>query len=188
MTYLTLSLMCWSILWAYWVFRWWGNKKTVYRQGYLVRAINSCAVLSAYALIYVPSFSVGWLGLRALPHGSFSQVAGSVLCILGVALAIWARHTIGTNWSGIITLKEGHALVQTGPYVIVRHPIYSGLILAMLGSAIVLGELRGLLSVGLMPLSFTRKMNDEERLMKTQFPKEYPEYQARVKRLIPFLY
>jgi len=103
-------------------------------------------------------------------------------------LAIWARHTIGTNWSGIITLKEGHALVQTGPYVIVRHPIYSGLILAMLGSAIVLGELRGLLSVGLMPLSFTRKMNDEERLMKTQFPKEYPEYQARVKRLIPFLY
>jgi len=91
---------------------------------------------------------------------------------------------LADNWSGAVTLKEGHSLVTSGPYAIVRHPIYLGVLGAMLGTAIVIGEIRAFLPL-LGIFGLWKKMNAEEALLRAAFPQQYEEYSRRVKRLIP---
>jgi protein-S-isoprenylcysteine O-methyltransferase Ste14 len=95
---------------------------------------------------------------------------------------------LGGNWSGAVTVKEGHTLICRGPYTIVRHPIYSGLLLALLGVALIIGEVRGLLGVGVLFLSYWLKSRMEERFMLEQFGAGYRQYQQRVKALIPHVF
>jgi protein-S-isoprenylcysteine O-methyltransferase Ste14 len=97
-----------------------------------------------------------------------SRLTGSALRLvfLGLAFAVWARRHIGSNWSGTVTVKENHALVRTGPYAWVRHPIYTGLLAAILGSAIARGELRGVWAVALCTIAFVSKLRTEERWMR----------------------
>jgi protein-S-isoprenylcysteine O-methyltransferase Ste14 len=107
---------------------------------------------------------------------------------LGVAFATWARLQLGGNWSSSVTIKQGHTLVRRGPYTIVRHPIYTGLLLATLGVAIIVGEYRGLFGVGVLFLAYWLKSSREERFMLEQFDGEYRQYQGQVKALIPYIF
>jgi len=112
--------------------------------------------------------------------------AGVAICALGVAIAIWARVYLGRNWGMPMSLREGHELVTTGPYEFVRHPIYTGILLALLGSTMVHWYPR----VVLLPVIFAYFVyaaRVEERSMREHFPKEYPIYVKRTKMLIPFL-
>ena len=188
MHYLAVTFMFWLALSIYWRLSARGAKQDVYRQRFWVRSLTWTAPFVSYALIYVPQLSVGWLGLRCLPHGSAIQLIGVFLCALGLAFAVWARHVLGVNWSGIVTFKEGHELMQAGPYGLVRHPIYTGVILGLFGSAVVLGEVRGFVALAITVIAFLKKSADEERIMEAQFPDEYPEYRARVRKLAPFLF
>jgi protein-S-isoprenylcysteine O-methyltransferase Ste14 len=95
---------------------------------------------------------------------------------------------IGRNWSGVVTVKQDHEMVRSGPYAIVRHPIYSGLLLAFLGTAVARGDWQALLAVPLVLVAFLRKIRLEERWMAEQFPRDYPAYRTRVPALVPFLY
>ena len=187
MTCHRFTLICWSILWIYWIVASNGNKKDVYRHNSFVRAITWAGPVLGYVLLFAP-LSIGWLGTRLFHQDSAIQIVGACVCPVGAAFAIWARHTIGTNWSGTMTLKEGHELIQAGPYGLVRHPIYAGLLLAFLGAAMALGEVRGFMAVLMAAVAFMKKMNDEECIMNMQFPDEYPKYQARVRRLVPFIF
>jgi protein-S-isoprenylcysteine O-methyltransferase Ste14 len=90
---------------------------------------------------------------------------GAALTVAGIAFATWARFHIGRNWSGFVTVKEGHTLVRTGPYALVRHPIYTGLLLAVLSTAIVHGAVKGLIGFALLLIEWKRKSLVEERLM-----------------------
>ena len=110
------------------------------------------------------------------------------MVLFGIAFSIWARLQLGGNWSGAVTIKEGHTLVCRGPYTIVRHPIYSGLLLALLGVALIVGEVRCLLGVGVLFLSFWLKSRMEERFMLEQFDGDYRHYQQKVKALIPYVF
>jgi protein-S-isoprenylcysteine O-methyltransferase Ste14 len=101
---------------------------------------------------------------------------------------MWARLILGRNWSGVVTLKEDYELVQRGPYRFVRHPIYTGLQSMFLSTAIAYGSLAAFIAVPLVFVSFWIKLSQEERLMVKQFPDDYPGYQRRVKRIIPFLF
>ena len=109
-------------------------------------------------------------------------------CVLGLIVCIWARATLGRNWSGAVTLKQDHELIERGPYRWVRHPIYTGLLLMFLATALLLGRTGGLIGVVLVFLSFWIKLGDEEKVMLKQFPDQYATYQRRTKRIIPFIF
>jgi len=112
---------------------------------------------------------------------------GLVLCILGIGYAIWARIVIGTNWGMPMTLKENPQLVTTGPYAQVRHPIYSGVLLAMLGSALAI-SLWWLVFFVVNAGQFVYAAKKEEQLMRQTFPDSYPIYMRRTRMLIPFVF
>ena len=110
---------------------------------------------------------------------------GLAFTVAGLCFAVWARMHLGKYWSGRITLKENHRVIQTGPYAWVRHPIYSGLILALFGTAITLGTISASAGFAFMLISFVRKLKIEETWLRSQFGAEYEAYQNRVKALIP---
>lgn len=112
---------------------------------------------------------------------------GVAICALGIAFAVWARMHLGRNWGQPMTLKEGHELVTTGPYRFIRHPIYTGILLATLGSALAVSTL-WLMAFGISGAYFVYSARTEERLMMQQFPNEYAEYKKRTKALIPFFW
>jgi len=105
---------------------------------------------------------------------------------LGIAFAIWARVHLGKNWGMPMSLREGHALVTSGPYRLVRHPIYTGAIAAMLGSALV-SPIWSVIFV-LFTAYFVYSATREEKMMVQQFGETYRAYQARSKMLIPFIF
>ena len=107
--------------------------------------------------------------------------------MLGIAFAIWARFYIGQNWSSAVTIKVDHQLIRTGPYAWVRHPIYSGLILAMIGTAIARREPRGFVSVVLLWLGFLIKSRMEEKFMRKTFGPDYEDYSKSTGALVPRL-
>lgn len=132
----------------------------------------------------------GWLAvhdslflqpIRAWRYG------GVALCLAGFALAIWARLYLGGNWGMPMSLRQGHELITSGPYARVRHPIYSGLLLAGLGSILALGALWLPVFV-LVGAFFVISARTEEKMLNEQFPQAYPPYRQRTKMLIPFVF
>ena len=106
--------------------------------------------------------------------------------ITGVAFAIWARVTLGRNWSGMVTVKQDHELIRRGPYALVRHPIYTGIAFAAAGTVIFYGEIIGLLFMVAMLSVMLHKMIIEERFMTEQFGSAYTDYKNRTKAFVPF--
>jgi protein-S-isoprenylcysteine O-methyltransferase Ste14 len=177
------------VLWAVWLIGAFGAKRTISSRAWWQRADVRFTI--AVILLVLLSRSIGRSLLRDI--GSFGIAAnplaagiGLALCAAGIAFAIWARIVIGSNWGMPMTLKEGHELVTTGPYRYVRHPIYAGLLLAMLGSALVI-NLWWLAIFFLAALNFVYAAKKEEKLMSREFPNTYPAYIKRTKMLIPFL-
>ena len=121
-------------------------------------------------------------GAQCDPRG----VRGGAVCRRGIALAVWARLHPGRNWGMPMTQRAEPELVTSGPYRFVRHPIYSGLLAAMLGTALV-DNLLGLIVVAVLVAYFYYSGTVEERNLTTTFPMAYPEYKSRTKMLIPFL-
>ena len=116
------------------------------------------------------------------------RLLAAALCVGGLAVAFWARATLAGNWSSNVTFKKNHELIQTGPYRWARHPIYTGLLLMALGTALISARLGSWLGLLLMTLGFWIKLKYEEELMLRHFPDTYPGYQKRVKALVPGLF
>ena len=95
--------------------------------------------------------------------------------------------TLAGNWSSDVTFKQGHELIRTGPYKLVRHPIYTGLLTMSLGTATEIGQLHSWLSILVTAVGFWIKLRQEERLLLRHFPEDYPHYQKHVKALVPFV-
>src|SRR5262249_30603247 len=127
-----------------------------------------------------------WLGARLWPRSFGAYWCGVALLAAGLAFSVWARVRLGRNWSGTVTVKEGHELIRSGPYAWVRHPIYTGLITAVAGTAITFGTVRAFLGLLLVAAGLLRKLRAEERFMRETFPGEYERYSATVPALVPF--
>jgi protein-S-isoprenylcysteine O-methyltransferase Ste14 len=145
-------------------------------------------VWAGWWLLFGHGFRINPLSMRVFKSSVWTAYLGLVVTAAGLAFAVLARLYIGTNWSPLIQVKEGHELIQTGPYALVRHPIYSGLMLATLGTAIVYGELSGFLGFILVAGAWGYKSRLEESAMLEQFGAEYERYRAHVKGLVPFVW
>ena len=121
-------------------------------------------------------------------HGSTILVGVAIAVeIVGVAFAIWAREHLGALWSGTVTLKEGHRIVQSGPYRLVRHPIYTGLVTAFIGAVIARGNVAAVVGLVLFAAGIARKIVIEETMLGERFGAEYAEYRKHVAAIIPFI-
>ena len=123
-------------------------------------------------------FTVVALGRRILPDTYGLALLGLLLIVAGVLFACWARHILGSNWSSEVQLKQDHELIERGPYRYVRHPIYTGILLALLGTVVLLGEWRALVGFVIMFVSFWRKLRLEEAWLSEHFGPAYGEYLA----------
>ena len=179
--------VCWLVFVAIWVIAAVSTKRTVYRENPAQRLRYWIWLVIAYfLLLYGPRLPYP-LNLRIVPHVAPIAWTAAVLCVIGLAFAVWARATLGRNWSGVVTLKEGHELVERGPYRFVRHPIYTGILTMFFATALALGRLAGFAAMLLMFASFWLKLRDEEKLMLQQFPERYAAYRRRAKCVIPFV-
>jgi protein-S-isoprenylcysteine O-methyltransferase Ste14 len=140
--------------------------------------------------------SVGWVvllvnrfnGPQLIPRIMLIRIVGSLFTITGFAFALWARVYLGSNWDSVISLKMDHKLVRTGPYAIVRHPIYFGFMLALMGSILTFGHLRSLVAAIMVTAAWLFKSGLEESFMMDHFGSEYAQYRDNVKRLIPMIW
>ena len=178
----------WLTFAVFWVIMSFGQKRTMRRQSLpgRISQILIGAVACSF-LFFQKSSGLGALSTRFIPSGRGAAIAGAVLAWAGVGLAIWARVVLGRNWSALPTIKLDHTLVRGGPYAVVRHPIYSGLLGAALGTALAVGEVRGLLAVAIMFFGWLAKSRTEERMLLEQFGPEYEEYRRDTWALIPFV-
>jgi protein-S-isoprenylcysteine O-methyltransferase Ste14 len=180
------------VLIAAWIVYWRisasGTKQTQRRESRGSRFAHLVPLLGGTLLTIVPFVPIPWLAVRVVPASVPVQWGGVALLALGLGFSAWARHHLGSNWSGVVTLKGDHELIRTGPYRWVRHPIYVGVIAALIGCVLAYGELRGILGVALVVIAMVRKLRIEERYMHERFKEEYARYRADTPALIPFVY
>ena len=178
-------------LWLGWASYWWLSshdvKETARRESVLSRWMHFGPLAIAAALQWNRGLPPAWLDRRFLPPGAWLFWAGAGVTAAGLLFTVWARRHIGRNWSASVTLKRGHELVTSGPYALVRHPIYTGLLFAFAGSALAVGEWRGIVSVAIVLASLWRKLRLEERWMRERFGTVYDDYARRVKALVPYV-
>jgi protein-S-isoprenylcysteine O-methyltransferase Ste14 len=183
--YRALIGLLWLAWMAYWAISAANAKTTQRHESRASRAAHVLPLVLGAGLLGWPVWGA-WLEQRLWPRSLLVYWVGVALLAAGLVFAIWARAHLGRNWSGSVTVKEGHELVRSGPYRWVRHPIYTGMITAVLGTAIASGTLRAALGLLIITLALLRKLRIEERFMQETFPDDYPHYRARVPGLIPF--
>jgi len=176
--------LCWV---AYWTVASANVKATARREPMASRLLHIVPLGIAVLLLWAPALAPEPLHVRFLPSAPWSIWTGAALVAAGLLFTVWARVHLGRNWSGTVTVKHDHELVTDGPYAIVRHPIYSGLLLAFVGSAIACGEWRGVLAVTVVAAALWRKLRLEERWMGEQFGAQYERYRRSVAALVPFV-
>ena len=111
---------------------------------------------------------------------------GAFVTVAGLLFAVWARRQLGANWSRSVTLKEDHQLITSGPYRIVRHPIYTGILTGFLGTLIAVGQVRGVVAFLLVAIALRFKWRLEEKWMREEFGETYIDYSRRVPAVIPW--
>jgi protein-S-isoprenylcysteine O-methyltransferase Ste14 len=144
-------------------------------------------MLVAAAFLAFPQLSFGWLGYGILPRSRALYWLAVAVVATGLGFAVWARVHLGEYWSGHVTLKPGHRLIRTGPYSIVRHPIYTGILLGFVGTALAVDNVAALLSIAILLHATIPKMRLEEKWLTEEFGEEYQRYRREVKALVPFV-
>jgi protein-S-isoprenylcysteine O-methyltransferase Ste14 len=173
----TVVYVLWGVLGLYWLIAAFGAKQASRR-----RAVTPPGLLLIVAFVLLRLFRPSTLAV----HSTIVQIVGVILVVCGLGLAAWARVYLGRNWGMPMTEKREPELVTSGPYRFVRHPIYSGLLLGLLGTAFAT-NIYWLIALILIGAYFIYSATVEERLMGAAFPATYPSYKARTKMLIPFV-
>ena len=181
-----LIWLLWGAWALYWIVSAARSKTTRRRESHGSRLAHVLLLTVGGVLLAWHDMPWSWLTQRLWPRSPTSSGIGVVLLAGGLAFAIWARAHLGRNWSGTVTVKEGHELIRSGPYAWVRHPIYTGLITAVLGTAIASGTVRAAIGVAVITAALARKLRTEECFMRETFPGAYERYAAEVPALIPF--
>jgi protein-S-isoprenylcysteine O-methyltransferase Ste14 len=169
------------MVWLLWAIR---TKPTERRETIGSRLSYTLLIAVGFYLLFAHLWTF-WLHRQILPPDRWITGLGVGITAAGLLFAVWARLHLGGNWSGTVTMKVGHELVRSGPYRWVRHPIYSGLLLAALGTAMERRQVRGFLALPLIYAGFSLKIRKEEQFMNTLFGAGYDEYRRTSGALIP---
>ena len=176
----------WLIFLGVWILAAASTKRSVRRDSSTSRFLYGVLVPLGAFLVIQPS-RFGPLNVRLLPDTRVVNLCGLTITAAALGFAIWARFTLGRNWSGTVTVKAGHELIRSGPYRFVRHPIYSGILAGLVGTSIGEGTLPSLIGVVIALDGLRMKWKTEERFMVEQFGAQYVQYQREVKAVIPGL-
>ncbi len=182
-----VSHWSWVILGLVWLAGRFSRKKTASLPLPALQAANSALLLIGFVFALGPRMP--GLGMPVIPQTALTGWLGLALALSGVALAVWARFVLGRNWTGIAaTVQEGHELVQTGPYAIVRHPIYTGILLALAGTVLTYATVAGAIGLAAVIAAIAVRVRIEEGLMSQEFGAAHEAYRQRTKKLIPFVW
>jgi protein-S-isoprenylcysteine O-methyltransferase Ste14 len=187
LVYRYLFAAMWIGYFGYWQVKAANSKASERTEPTESRLTRLILVICSFVLLGFPSVPIPYLNRRFLPRTLWCFWVGAALTAAGLLFAIWARRHLGTNWSREVTVKQGHELITTGPYALVRHPIYTGLLLAIIGTAVAGGKWRGLVAVLLVLIAIWRKLKLEEKWMSERFGETYQAYARRVAALVPHL-
>ena len=180
-----LNLCAWYVLLIAWGIAALKHKPDKALEPLASRLLYGVCFVCGFALLFSHRLPFGPLRERFIPRTSWADMAGVALTYAGAAMAIWARFRLADNWSARIAVKVGHQLIRSGPYQYVRHPIYSGILLAVVGTALQVGEWRGLVAIVLVTAAFTMKARREEAYMTAEFGDSYARYRQSTGFLLP---
>ena len=177
------------IVWTAWALSWFiaaiWSRQTAARASFAQEAPYRIVTIIGVVMLF------GFVDFRDFPYGwDVSEAVMWVmvaLIVAGFAFAWWARLHLGTLWSGTITRKQDHRIVETGPYALVRHPIYTGLLLSGFATAVARGRWEALIGAFLFALGCWIKARQEERFLSEELGPEYAAYRQRVPMLVPFV-
>ncbi|MGD0964331.1 MAG: isoprenylcysteine carboxylmethyltransferase family protein [Candidatus Acidiferrales bacterium] len=175
----------WLALLAYWLIGALRIKPAKQIEAPASRFSRMTLTILVFAFLLSPRGRFGWLGERFIPRSELAAVSGAIATAMGVGLAAWARYALGSNWSAAITLKESHELIRGGPYARIRHPIYSGVLLGLLGTALAMGEWRALVAVAVMFASYLAKAHREDSVLACEFGAAFQEHLRRTGTFLP---
>jgi protein-S-isoprenylcysteine O-methyltransferase Ste14 len=175
----------WIVFVIYWIFGAIKTRATREKESFASRFAILVLEVVGYVLIFNGSTGSGFLGTRFIPRTMVITILGVVFTWSGIGLTIWARYHLAEYWSARVTIKEGHRLIRTGPYTHLRHPIYSGLVLATIGSTLVIDQWRCVLGTCLVLTGYSLKARKEEAMLSQQFGDAFREHQKHTGFLIP---
>ena len=177
----------WVVLILVWLPGYFRRRRTVRVGNPALQIPGNILLFAAFALLFARTTLGG--GGPVTPQTDVFGAAGAALNVAGVAFAIWARLTLGRNWSGtVMQVKSDHRLVTTGPYAIVRHPIYTGFLAAFLGSALTRGTATAYLALVCATGALLIRVNLEDGLMRSEFGAEHEAWRKRTRMIIPFVW
>jgi len=142
------------------------------------------ALLAVALVILIAGFEPDVLAIRVVPDSSLAGIIGIILTIAGLGFSAWARHHLGKYWSSMVMIKAGHRLIITGPYRVVRNPMYTGILIAFVGAAIAIGELPAFVALVIGIASIGVKIHAEEEILLEKFGREYLQYKRDVRAAI----
>ncbi len=180
-----------SAMWVAWLVYWLvasrNAKATLRSEDRRSRLTYHLPLIVGAVFIAVPNIFGPQLESLFVARTPTWQMLSVILVALGLSFAVWARVWLGRNWSSTVTVKHAHELIRSGPYALVRHPIYTGILLALAGTVLMIGKWRALIGLALFVASFVRKLTLEERFMAQEFGEDYARYRQQVAMLVPFL-
>lgn len=177
----------WIALGLYWLVTAVGNKKIAVNESTGLRVFRFVMLALMAVLLGTDWLRIGPLGWRFVPRHSTWIWVGVLLTFVGVSLAIWARWNLGRNWSDKVVLKMDHELIRSGPYRYLRHPIYTGILLALAGTALTIGEWRGVAALVVLATNYYVKASREEKILAANFGEAFAEHKRRTGFFLPGL-
>lgn len=177
----------WIAFLLYWQIKAVHTKTTQRLEPAASRIFRVFLFLIAITLVSTRLIPLRWLYLPLWPSGFWPFWLGAAVTVAGILFAVWAREHLGSNWSRSVTIKQGHELITTGPYAVVRHPIYTGILTGFLGVAIAITQVRGIVALALIFLVFWLKLRLEEQWMRSQFGETYGAYARQTAALVPYV-
>jgi protein-S-isoprenylcysteine O-methyltransferase Ste14 len=175
----------WSALGLYWVISARQSGATKTPEAHSFRALRFLVLGTTFILLLSGWLRIGPLAWRFVPDTFAVRTIGMIITVVGVSVTVWARICLGRNWSDKVVIKEDHELIRTGPYAYVRHPIYSGVLLGVAGTALAIGEWRGVLAFALLFTTYAIKAKKEERVLAGAFGAAFEEHARRTGFLLP---
>jgi protein-S-isoprenylcysteine O-methyltransferase Ste14 len=175
----------WMVLGAVWLVKRFTMKKAKKRETLWEITEHSAPTVLGFWILFENSWKWGWLNLRVLPEVPLVWDTGLLITLVGIAISLWARQSLGGNWSSVVTLKDDHELIRQGPYRWIRHPIYTGILVAVLGTAMIKGHLRGWLGLVILFAGFYFKARREESFLRQEFGAGFEEHTQRTGMFLP---